>query len=75
MSRSRRRSPCRSALTCDSEKQEKRIANRTLRRVVKNNLKQGKELPLLREVSNRWDWGKDNVYMWFGDKDSEHMRK
>lgn len=44
----------------DSEKQDKREANRKLRRVARYLIKCGKfELPLLREISNVWGFGKD----------------
>ena len=44
-----------------SEKQDKRLANRTLRRITKQILKYDSEaiLPILREVSNIWSMAKD----------------
>jgi hypothetical protein len=45
---------------CDSEKQDKRIANRTFRRKTKRSIKSGGEPPhFINEVSNVYDWGKD----------------
>ena len=60
MSRSRRKNKIRGNTTATSEKQSKLKANRKLRRLTKKTLKKRQEiLPLLREVSNKWDFEKD----------------
>mgnify|MGYP001799486615 CR=1 FL=1 len=60
MSRSRRKNKIRAITTADSEKQDKRDANRRFRRVVNQKVKQGKtELPLVRELSDVWGFEKD----------------
>lgn len=60
MSRSRRKNKIRGITTATSEKQSKLKANRKLRRLTKDTLKKGKEvLPLLREISNQWNFEKD----------------
>ncbi len=60
MSRSRRKTKIYGITTADSEKEDKRKANRKLRRLSKEKLKGNAEtLPLLREVSNVWDFAKD----------------
>lgn len=55
MSRSRRKTPVFGFTTATSEKQDKRLANRRLRRVVH----QGKLYVRLRDVSNVWSFDKD----------------
>jgi hypothetical protein len=60
MSRSRRKNPYRGWTVCDSEKDEKILANRRLRRASKQALLNGNEVfPLKKEISNVWNWGKD----------------
>jgi len=60
MSRSRRKTKKRGITTASSEKRNKRIANRGLRRLVKQKLSNNDEiLPALREVSNVWSFEKD----------------
>ena len=50
-----------------SEKKDKRFANRSLRRLVNVKiLKQQETLPLLKEVSNIWDFTKDGKMPWIG---------
>lgn len=62
MSRSRKKSPAGWWCT-DSSKQDKRWANRALRRKVKRELGKGNysALPALREVSDQWSWTADGV--------------
>jgi hypothetical protein len=61
--------------TSDSEKQDKRRANRRLRRAVRLALDAGREvLPHLREVSNVWAFDKDGK-RWRDDATSRDMRK
>ncbi len=60
MSRSKRRTPIIGYTSAETEKQDKRRANRALRRKVKVSINQGDfELPLLREVSTVWSFDKD----------------
>jgi len=60
MSRSRRHTPIMGMTLCESEKQDKRRANRMLRRIVKGMVRPGTEiLPEMREVYNVWKGGKD----------------
>lgn len=59
MTRSRRKSPW-SGLCANSEKFDKRVNNRVLRRAVKKAMQRGDEvMPLMREVSNAYDMHKD----------------
>ena len=61
MARSRRKTPIWGITGARSEKKDKRIANRRLRRAVNIRLAQPDEtpLPVLREVSNPWSMAKD----------------
>jgi hypothetical protein len=67
MSRSRRKTPVLGITTAKSEKQDKRIANRKLRRAVKQRLGYDPDgvLPALREVSNVWSMDKDGKVRYF----------
>ena len=54
---------------CYSEKKDKRIANKAFRRRIKTVLKVDpytETFPVVRELSNVWDFGKDGKN-WFGD--------
>lgn len=76
MSRSRRKTPIIGWTTAPSEKEDKRLANRRLRRIVRNILRTQEDpdvLPDLREVSDPWDMNKDGK-QWI-DPDSKWMRK
>ena len=67
VSRSRKKRPISGITLADSEKQDKRLANRKLRRRVNQTLAVDPEadvLPLLREVSDPWTMAKDGKY-WF----------
>lgn len=59
MSRTHRKTPIVANTLAESEKKDKREANRRLRRAVKHRLKQGKATLRLREVSNVWSMAKD----------------
>ena len=60
MSRSKKKTKIQEITTAKSEKENKREANRKLRRIVKQKVNSGKtELPELREVSNVWSFDKD----------------
>lgn len=73
MSRSYRKTPV-SGITCaDSEKQDKRIANRRYRRRAQQAVHHEKEIfPLVREVSNVWTFDKDGK-VWWGWRINEGM--
>ena len=59
MSRSVRKVPI-IGITCkESEHDDKRIAQRRLRRAAKEAMRRGRPLPLLREVSDIWNFAKD----------------
>lgn len=61
--------------SCESEKQEKRLANRQLRRMVKLRIRVGNyELPHLCEVSNVWLFGKDGKF-YLGKLQTKILRK
>jgi len=64
MSRSKRKTPVFGITTAKSEKQDKRIANRKLRRAAKQRLGYDPDgvMPQLREVSNVWSMAKDGKY-------------
>ncbi len=52
-----------------SDKQDKRKANRALRRLVRESLGAGRDvLPVMREVSDVWVWSKDGKCYWRPDK-------
>jgi hypothetical protein len=86
MSRSFKRTPIIGHTTAESEKQDKRLANRSLRRQTREALRAsgaGKprnavegvaELPLKREVSNVYSFGKDGK-QWLDDPDPKDLRK
>lgn len=68
MSRSQKKTSIGGNTTCSSEKQDKRAANRSLRRIVKRLCSAGENIevwPRLREVSEVWSFGKDGK-QWFG---------
>lgn len=60
MSRSSKKTPKIGITTAETEKENKRQANRKFRRVIKTKLKKGEvELPLTKEISNVWLFDKD----------------
>jgi hypothetical protein len=60
MTRSRRKTPITGITTCRSEKSDKQIANRRMRHKARLAIHHGLDhMPLLREVSNIWNFGKD----------------
>ena len=70
MSRSNKRTPITGNCCGDSEKNDKRIANRRLRRIVKSLIAKGIEfLPVLRDVSNVYTFNKDGKHYWKKDQD------
>lgn len=79
MSRSRRKTPIRGITNSVSEKQDKRLANRRLRRRVKEGLSapllETTVLPDVREVSNPWAMDKDGKQYVDPEKHPKEMRK
>ena len=78
MSSSRRKTPIMGITTAVSEKRDKQLANRRLRRVVKQALKDEPEvqvLPLKREVSDVWSMDKDGKRWFDAGRRAELMRK
>jgi hypothetical protein len=60
MSRSKKKTPKRGITTAETEKENKRKANRKFRRVTKTRLKKDdSELPLTKETSDVWSFDKD----------------
>lgn len=81
MSRSRRHNPFHGMTTAESEKKDKRIANRKLRAITRDTLKHiqrdadvdGIEFLNLEEVSDVWTMDKDGRVRF--DKNSEYYEK
>jgi len=60
MSRSTKKTPKSGITTAETEKENKRLANRKFRRVTKLQVKKGSDEPsLTRELSNVWSFDKD----------------
>lgn len=60
MSGSIKKTPKVAITSAESEKDNKRAANRKLRRVTKVKIKKGEgELPTLKDISNTWAFDKD----------------
>lgn len=75
MSRSYRKTP-KSGIADVSEKRDKQIWHRRLRRAVKVGVEQGRELlPLARDVSDVWTMGKDGKIYWGKRTLKKWMRK
>ncbi len=75
MSRSRRKTKISGWTTATSEKEDKQLANRRLRRIVKEKLKLGEAiLPKLREVSDVWCFEKDGK-AYHSDMEDKDLRK
>ena len=77
MARSRRHTPIFGMTTRESEKTDKRRANRRLRRRVREAVSRPdapEVLPALREVSNPWSMAKDGRSYW-RDARSADLRK
>jgi len=72
MSKSYRKTPRVGITLADSEQEDKRRSNRRFRRITRQAIYQGKEPPLLREVSNIYDFAKDGrrwIYgAWFKEE-------
>lgn len=75
MSHSYRKTPIFGHTVSESEKKDKRRANRLLRRLSRAMIGQGEEeLPNIRDVSNVWSFDKDGKSYW-SDAAPENMRK
>lgn len=75
MSRSRRKTPIFGMTTAETEKQDKRIANRRLRAHERVALAIGADIvPTIRDVSSVWAFDKDGKRYW-RQASSEDMRK
>ena len=75
MSRSREKSKIHGVTTAASEKQDKQLANRRYRRLVKQRVKEGDDiLPEVREVSDIWLFEKDGK-TYFPEMPAKEMRK
>ncbi|MCK8786311.1 hypothetical protein M0638_18190 [Roseomonas sp. NAR14] len=76
MSRSRRRTPITGITSADSEKADKRRANRAVRRALRQDDVADPDavLPGLRDVSDTWSMAKDGK-RWLGHGDPRPMRK
>lgn len=75
MSRSRKKTPISGITKSDSEKLDKRDANRRERRINKELLKKEKELKHIREVSDVWTFNKDGKVVFNEKKYPNMMRK
>ena len=75
MSRSKRNSTIRGITTSETEKENKRSANRNFRRKVKIQVRKGEiNLSRLREISNVWSFDKDGK-MYLKDPSAKDLRK
>ena len=78
MSRSRRKTPVCGITTAQSEKQDKRIANRRFRRAIRQQMQaepQVEVLPQRREVSDVWAMDKDGKTRFDPEQHPKEMRK
>lgn len=79
MSDSKRKTAIAGITAARSEKQDKRYANKGLRRVAKTTIPKTHSdelmLPILREVSNVWDMKKDGKQYFNPKKNPKLMRK
>ncbi len=75
MIRSGKKTPISGITKSDSEKLDKRDANRRERRINKELLKKEKELKRIREVSDIWTFNKDGKVVFNEKKYPEMMRK
>jgi hypothetical protein len=78
MARSRKKTPICGITTARSEKQDKRLANRKVRRAVNQALTTSLELEVLphrRELTNPWTMAKDGKTWFDADRFPEELRK
>jgi hypothetical protein len=74
MTRSHRRTPITGNTKCESEKRDKTLARKALRRATHVAIQTGMEPPTAHEVTDPYDWGKDGKKYW-GRRFPEYMRK
>jgi hypothetical protein len=75
MSRSKKKTPKTGMTTAESEKDDKRKANRKFRRKIKVQVQKGEtELVKIKEVSNIWSFDKDGK-QFLKNPPSKEMRK
>lgn len=75
MSRSKKKTPIIGNAKCRSEKEDKTIANRRLRRAHKQAIDRGADvLPMQNEISKVWSFGKDGKH-YMQNIDVKYMRK
>lgn len=75
MGKSYKKHPC-IKWTGNSNKQDKRRANRKFRRLSKYLIKKGKEPKhLLKEVSNPWSFAGDGLARWINNLNVKFLRK
>jgi len=75
MSNSIKKSKIAGHTTSESEKVEKREANRKYRRTIKQKVKLGNdELPKIRELSNVWSFSKDGK-RYYPEMSAKDLRK
>ena len=72
MSKSRKKV---STWSCSSEKKDKRVNNRRLRRINKVRLEKGEELLTMKDVSDEWNMSKDGMNHMLVNKDSDYYKK
>ncbi len=76
MSRSRKKTPITGHTKAESDKQDKRLANRRLRRSVKVAVEHDADvIPEMREKSNVWGFSKDGKQRFDPEKYPKDMRK
>ena len=78
MSRSRRKTPVISVTTAETEKDDKRIANRRYRHAVKQRVKTKPDIDILPdrdEYGDPWNWDKDGKQRFDADRHPEWLRK
>ncbi len=80
MARSRRYRPVRGLTSCESEKEDKRLANGVLRAKSRSALAQCSDydsliMPCLRDASDEWTMGKDGRFRFDPKRDPDFMRK
>lgn len=65
MARSTRKNPIFGITTCSSEKFDKKETNKKLRKSTKIVIMKEKDVfPIIREISNIWNMGKDGKCYW-----------
>jgi hypothetical protein len=78
MTRSRKKTPISGITTVRSEKQDKRLGNRRVRRAVKQALATSVDVDILphrRELTNPWTMAKDGKIWFNADRFPEVLRK